>query len=119
MDAMPAASLKDLAPPLDEDEVGLVQPIVTFETTVAFFDEEASLSGVYSGANAMKRYLSCVIVMHLPENGVDEAFDWLVDAWKFYAHPVIASTPVALTQAPVRATGGNLVVQPPLVIAED
>jgi hypothetical protein len=57
--------------------------------------------------------------MSLPKEGVAEAFEWLVDAWKFYAHPPGAANPLVITHEPVQATSGEILSQPPLVIAED
>jgi hypothetical protein len=82
-------------------------------------NEEVSLSGTHSGSNAIKRYWGCVILMHLPEKGVDEAFEWLTDAWRFYAHPAIPSGQNMTTSTPAHATSGKLIAQSPLVIAED
>jgi hypothetical protein len=112
-------SLKDLPTLWDQNEFELAQPVITFETTVAFpNEEEASLSGIYKGANAIKRYLGCIILMHLPENGVDEAFEWLVDAWQFYTHPVSAASLPALAGPTVNATGKATILRPALDIEE-
>jgi hypothetical protein len=107
--------------PWDENEIESLQPIVTFESTLAFPNEhEAVLSGVYSGANALKRYLGCIILMHLPEKGVDEAFDWLKDTWQFYAHPPVGQQAVpALIGPPMKAKGKALVLRPALELTEE
>jgi hypothetical protein len=98
---------------------GTAQPTLTFQSTVIIGGKEASVWGVHVGEEALKRYLSCMILMHLPSEGISEAFDWLVDSWKFYAHPPIASTPTLLIHQPVRASGGRLISQSPLVIEEE
>jgi hypothetical protein len=102
------------------DPIGFMgQPTLTFQSTVIIAGKEASVWGVHVGEEALKRYLSCMILMHLPSEGVSEAFDWLVDSWKFYAHPPIASAPMVLIHEPVRASGGKIISQSPLVIEED
>jgi hypothetical protein len=68
----------------------------------------------------MKRYLGCIVLMHLPEKGVDDAFDWLVDAWQFYAHPAIGPQAVpALAGPAVKAKGKAPVLRPALELTEE
>jgi len=44
--------------------------------------------------------------MLLPENGLEEAFSWLKDAWQFYSHEISATTqPLILHSAAVGALG--------------
>lgn len=105
-------------PYLASEITSLPQPIVTFQSTVIIGGKEASVSGVYVGEEALKRYLSCMILMNLPSQGVTEAFEWLVDAWQFYVHPPISPGP-AIVQAPIQVTGGKAVDRPPLIIDDD
>jgi hypothetical protein len=45
---------------------------------------------VREGADALKRALACALIMLLPENGLEEAFSWLKDAWQFYSREMNA-----------------------------
>ena len=92
---------------------------VTFESKIVVYDEEASVSGIHTGANALKRYIGCMILMYLPEKGVDEAFDWLADAWQFYTHPVNAASIPALAGPTVKATGKATILRPALDLTEE
>jgi hypothetical protein len=95
-------------------------PSVTFESKIVIYDEEeASVSGTHMGENALKRYISCMILMYLPEKGVDEAFDWLADAWQFYTHPVSAASLPALAGPAVKATGKATILRPALDLTEE
>jgi len=38
------------------------------------------------GADVLKRALACALIILLPQNALEEAFSWLVDAWQFYSH---------------------------------
>lgn len=102
------------------NEIGWSFPAaVAFESTLVISDEEASASGVHIGESALKRYLGCMILMFLPENGVDEAFNWLFDSWKFYAHTIPATRPVAVTQAPIEVTVEPAILRPSLGLTEE
>ena len=67
---------------------------------------------------ANKRYLTCLLAMLMPEQGIDENFESALECWNFYAD---RSAPPALPpgrQNPVKTTFAGFSTRPGLVLAE-
>lgn len=58
-------------------------PRVVFNTTVKSVGEEVSFWIEHEGDDAVKRYLGCVIISAMPEDGVNEALQSLLDIFAF------------------------------------
>jgi hypothetical protein len=65
-----------------------------------------------------KRYLTCLLAMYMPEQGVDENLDSAVECWNFYAdQPTLR--PLPPTDAPIwKAKITGFSTRPDLVISE-
>jgi hypothetical protein len=65
-----------------------------------------------------KRYLTCLLALLMPDQGIDENFETALECWNFYAH---RPTPTALPSSglnPVKVKFTGYSPRPGLVLAE-
>lgn len=66
---------------------------------------------------AFERYLGCIMIGIMPDEGLQEALFSLRDMWEFYRHKP-APRPARLIRAPIDATVVNRKKRPDLVLTE-
>lgn len=87
---------------------GSIQPETTYEITINIEGTTESVFG---------RYLGCIMIGFMPDEGLEEALFSLRDMFEFYSHkpePRLAR----LTRAPIDATIVNRRKRPDLILTE-
>ena len=100
-----------------EETVALDGTYATFQGLVMSQHGTVAFSASDTGINALKRAMGCLILTHLPPQGLDEALQSLHEVWTCYAPRPMVSLPRRLAHT-VQGRLGPSTERGPLILEE-